>query len=286
MTEQTEQTNTPIRLPEPPRDRAERPNDSIVVNQTTFFYFVVAAVFTIAGFIIGWVTATTTINSTVSAVRADTIAAAEQAAKNAVSGIQINAAAPAAVVQPTPTPIPRQVIDIGDSASWGPADAKVTIVTFSDFQCPYCQVFSSQAYPLIKQNYGDKVRFVFKHFPITQSHPQAYGAALASECANEQGKFWEYHDKLFAQQDNLYPASLEQYAIDVGVANLDQFKQCYNSQKYASKVDQDMAAGEGHFVTGTPIFFINGYYMSGARPFAQFKTAIDAALAQAQTATS
>lgn len=154
----------------------------------------------------------------------------------------------------------------------GPANAKVTIVEYSEFQCPFC----SRVGPTIKQimdEYGDKVRIVFRHFPLGM-HNRAIPAAEAAQCAHDQGKFWEYHDKLFENQRALADENLKQYAADLGL-DTEKFNSCYDAGKHRDDVKKMMDSGTAAGVTGTPAFFINGRFLSGAQPFDAFKTIID-----------
>jgi len=184
----------------------------------------------------------------------------------------------------TPKPV---TIDVGDNPAKGPADAKVTIVEFSDFQCPYCARFVEETQPQILSNYGDKIRFVFMNFPLSQIHENAEKAAEASECANEQGSFWQFHDIMFQNQSALTVDNLKSYAAQL---NLDtaKFNECLDSGKMASAVEADMTAAEkaaadaGLTRFGTPAFFINGNSLQGAQPYDTFKQVIDAALAEAE----
>jgi protein-disulfide isomerase len=168
-------------------------------------------------------------------------------------------------------------VSVDDDPSWGPEDAPVTIVEFSDFQCPYCARFVTQTYPQIKQQYEGKVRFVFRDFPLTQIHENAQNAAEAAGCANEQGKFWEYHDMLFTNQSALDVASLKSYASQLGLDSAT-FDQCLDSGKYAEEIQKDLQDGNQYGVQGTPSFFVNGLLVSGAQPFSVFQAVIDAAL--------
>jgi protein-disulfide isomerase len=186
--------------------------------------------------------------------------------------------------QATPKPV---TIDAGDNPAKGPADAKVTIVEFSDFQCPYCARFTTETLPQILTNYGDKIRFVFMNFPLTSIHENAQKAAEAGECANEQGAFWQFHDIMFQNQSALTVDNLKSYAAQL---NLDtaKFNDCLDSGRMADAVTADMAVAEtaatdaGLTRFGTPAFFINGNNLAGAQPYDVFKAAIDAALAAAQ----
>jgi len=168
---------------------------------------------------------------------------------------------------------PRAEVAIRDKdPSHGPEKAPVQIVEFSDFQCPFC----ARAIGTIKQvqqTYGDKVRLVFRDFPLS-IHQNAQSAAEAANCANEQGKFWEYHDKLFANQHALGGDQLKQYAKDLGMDSA-KFDACFDSSKYDADVQQDMSEGSDLGVSGTPAFFINGRFVSGAQPFEVFKNIID-----------
>ncbi len=171
---------------------------------------------------------------------------------------------------------PRQKIATADSPSQGPANAPVEMVEFSDFQCPYCY----RAHPTVKQvlqTYGDKVRFVYRNYPLP-SHPNARPAAEAAQCANEQGKFWPYHDRLFADQTKLGPADLKASAVALGL-DAAKFDACFDSHKYQARVDADLKAGNEAGVDGTPAFFINGRMLSGAQPYDEFKKIIDEELA-------
>lgn len=161
----------------------------------------------------------------------------------------------------------------------GNKDAKVKIVEFTDFQCPYCGQFFSTTYPLIAKEYLDsgKVGFYIRHFPLYSIHPNAENASLAAECAKEQDKFVQMHDMLFANQKALAVADLKGYAAKLGL-NTTQFNTCLDSQKYKGNVDRDAKLGDEVGVSGTPAFFINGKYINGAQAFATFKSTIDAEL--------
>ena len=170
--------------------------------------------------------------------------------------------------------------------SKGPESAPVTIVEFSDFECPYC----SRVNPTLDQvvdRYGDKVRLVFRQFPLSRIHPNAQKAAEASLCAGEQGKFWQMHDVMFRDQRNLGVAALREKAATVDV-EMDPFNECLDSDRYADAVAADLEEGATLGVTGTPAIFINGRFLSGAQPFEEFSKIIDDELAggEAVAATS
>jgi protein-disulfide isomerase len=167
---------------------------------------------------------------------------------------------------------PRQKVADGGHPSKGPADAPVVIVEFSDFQCPYCQ----RANPVVDQvlkTYGNKIRFVYRHYPLP-NHPDARPAAEAAACADEQGRFWPYHDQLFANVSRLSAADLKEHGKAAGL-DAAQFAACVDSRRFRTKVDTDLKEADEAGVSGTPAFFINGRPLEGAQPFQAFKRIID-----------
>jgi protein-disulfide isomerase len=171
---------------------------------------------------------------------------------------------------------PRASVKAGSSPAKGPANAPIELIEFADFECPYCLA----AAPTVKRvldTYGDRIRFVYRNFPL-QTHPRARPAAEAAQCANEQGKFWPYHDRLFEDPKKLGDADLKQTAMDLGL-DAAKFNACFDSHKYQSVVDTDAQAGSEAGVSGTPAFFINGRLLTGAQPFENFKRVIDEELA-------
>jgi protein-disulfide isomerase len=167
---------------------------------------------------------------------------------------------------------PRQRFAANDSPARGPANAPIELIEFSDFQCPFCL----RADPTVRQvlqTYGDKIRFVYRHYPLP-NHPNARPAAEAAACAGDQGKFWAYHDRLFSNSTKLTDADLKQHAVEIGV-DAAKFNACLDSHSSKARVDADMRAGEDAGVNGTPAFFINGRSLSGAQPYDAFKRIID-----------
>ncbi len=176
--------------------------------------------------------------------------------------------------------LPTKVaVSADDDPVLGKSNAPVTIVEFSDFECPFCGRHFSQTHPDIVKNYIDtgKVKLVYRDFPLS-FHPNAEKAAEAAECANEQGKFWEMHDKLFSNQQSLSVANYKQWAKDLKLDSA-KFDSCLDSGKYASEIAKDEADGTKYGVSGTPSFFIDGQLLVGAQPYSAFQQAIDAALA-------
>jgi len=172
-------------------------------------------------------------------------------------------------------------VSVDDDAMKGDKNAPVTIIEFTDYQCPYCAKYVTETYPKIIENYVEtgKVRYVLRDFPLG-GHPEAAGAANAAECLREQGgddMYWEYHDILFANQTDLSPEKLKEYAADFDV-DQDQFASCVDEEKYKDEVAADFQAGVESGVRGTPAFFVNGLPLSGAQPYENFEKAIEQAL--------
>jgi protein-disulfide isomerase len=189
---------------------------------------------------------------------------------------QAAATPPPAPAPSAPDAPPAKVdIKIGDAPVKGPASAKVTVVEFSDFQCPFC----GRVNPTLKEiedQYKGKIKIAFRNLPLP-FHDKAHLAAEAALAANEQGKFWAMHDKLFANQQALDRPSLEKYAQEIGL-NMNKFTAALDSGKFKDKVDSDAKEGAAVGATGTPTFFINGTRLVGAQPADKFKEVIDAEL--------
>jgi protein-disulfide isomerase/plastocyanin len=172
-------------------------------------------------------------------------------------------------------------VSMDDDAVKGDVNAPVTIIEFSDFECPFCGKYVAETYPQIVKDYIEtgKVKYVFRDFPL-DFHPSAQKAAEAAECAGEQGKYWEMHDVLFENQDALGVDTLKMYAVSLGLDTVE-FDNCLDSGAMAEEVLADLADGQAYGVSGTPGFFINGKLLSGAQPFEAFKQEIEAALVEA-----
>jgi len=174
-----------------------------------------------------------------------------------------------------------EVATAGRPERGGGTKAPVTIIEFSDYQCPFCKR-AEDVVDQVMKTYGDKVRLVFRDYPLP-FHPNARPAAEAANCANAQGKFWPYHQKLFANQSALAADNLKTYAKDLGLDS-GKFEQCLADDKsIKAAIDKDIADGEKVGVNGTPAFFINGRMLSGAQPFEKFKEIIDDELASAKS---
>lgn len=201
---------------------------------------------------------------------------------NKAAGTDTNvAAAPTAPTQPTAPAEPAgnfgAVAPVSNKDHIrGNANAKVTLLEYSDFQCPFCSRHKPTLDQLLSQYDGD-VRLVYRHFPLTSIHPNAQKAAEASECAGEQGKFWEMHDLLFANNTAMEVANLKSYAGQLKL-NQSQFDSCLDSGKYASLVNAQAAEAQAAGITGTPGTFVNNELVRGAFPITTFQQIIDGLL--------
>ena len=171
----------------------------------------------------------------------------------------------------------RVDVSTDDDPSIGPDNAPITIIEFSDYQCPYCQVWYQQVYQELLASYPDKIRFVYRDLPLPM-HPEAIPAAEAADCAGEQNAYWKYHDVLFSQQYGLNRAAYERYAVDLGL-DTKAFTACLDSNKYKSEVQADASDAARVGINGTPSFVVNGRILVGALPIADFKAVIDEELA-------
>lgn len=196
------------------------------------------------------------------------------------------AQAPSQGNQP-PAPGVKVDVDKGNLPALGDKNAKVVMLDFGDFECPFCKQYFDQTYAQIKKDYIDtgKIVYYYRHFPLS-FHPAAKPTALASECANEQGKFWEFHDLVFKEQAKITGQTpegitkvLKGFAVSLGL-NTGQFNSCLDLEKYKANVEKDTTEGTTAGVNGTPTFFVNGMSLVGAQPYSAFQTLIDQELAK------
>ncbi len=173
---------------------------------------------------------------------------------------------------------PKVDVSVDDDPVLGNKDALVTIIEFSDFECPYCRRVQPTLKRLMKE-YEGQVRLVFRDFPLS-FHKNAQKAAEAAQCAGDQDKFWPYHDKLF-EQTALAPKDLKKYASELEL-DMDKFNACLDGDKYAQEVKADMQDGQNAGVNSTPSFFVNGQPLNGAVPYERFQELVEAAIAQNQ----
>lgn len=205
--------------------------------------------------------------------------------------------APAGSTQPAPSSSGNPVVQgvtAGNLPVLGDQNAKVLVVEYADYQCPFCEQFFTGAYPQIKKDYIDtgKIKFAFRDFPfLGQPQSDAAGdesmnAANAARCANDQGKFWEFHDYLYSHQGQedggaFSKDNLKKFAADMGL-NTSQFNQCVDGNSHQAEAQADMTAGKGYGVSGTPTVYVNGVQLVGAQPYSVFKQVIDQQLASAK----
>lgn len=177
-----------------------------------------------------------------------------------------------------PENVRRYDIPTDGEPSIGPADAKITIVEFSDYQCPFCKRWHDEVFGRLLQDYPEQVRIVYRDFPLTSIHPEAYPAAEAAHCAGEQGAYWPYHSALFSQKYGLGASAYEKYAVELGL-DTSAFAQCQSEDRYSSEIAADLDFASGLGISSTPTFFINGVALIGAQPYDVFKQIIDLELA-------
>lgn len=166
-----------------------------------------------------------------------------------------------------------------DDPSRGPVDAPVVIVEFSDYQCPYCQMWHEQVLPLIMEEYSEQVRFIYRDFPLS-GHPEAQPAAEAANCAGDQEAYWEFQDAIFSGLYGYGETAYNQYAQDLGL-EMDTFTACIDNRDYEAEVLEDYSDAISLGVQSTPTFFINGTQLVGAQPYETFQNMIESALSKA-----
>jgi protein-disulfide isomerase len=237
------------------------PENTITFNRNTFFSVLVVLAFAV-GILTGYF---------VWGRNATSVATAPSQAEQP-SG-QVNEA-PAATQEPQYV---RYDISTEGYPSIGPDDAPITVVEFSDFQCPFCKRFHDETYQALLDAYPGQIRFVYRNLPLTSIHPDAFPAAVASLCAEEQNAYWEYHNKLFSST-TLGTDTYLQYANELNL-NIDEFTACLDSGKFDDFIQQDMDFAFNLGVSSTPTFFINGLAIVGAQPLSSFQNIIDKELA-------
>lgn len=183
----------------------------------------------------------------------------------------------AAAAPRQPSAPQRIEVEVDDDPFQGPTNAPITIVEFSDYNCPYCQRFHQNTFPALMEAYQGKIRFVYRDFPVVGGGATGKRAAVAANCAKEQGKFWEYHDALFSDRYSLDRDGLEGYAGEINL-DMDTFVECLDSNRYDQEVENDLRYAANLGVSGTPTFFINGIPVVGAQPLSRFQEIIDSEL--------
>ena len=177
---------------------------------------------------------------------------------------------PSAVATPS-----RMDVSVDDDPSMGPDNAPITLIEFSDFNCPYCRQFNQVTFKALMDAYPNQIHFVYRDYPITSQ--ESYVAAQAAECAGDQGAYWPFHDALFSGQYNLGRDAYQAYAQALGL-NGEALLACIDSGKYGDEVQNDARDAASLGITGTPTFFVNGIPLVGAQPLSQFSRVIDGEL--------
>jgi protein-disulfide isomerase len=161
---------------------------------------------------------------------------------------------------------------------YGPDSAPITIIEFSDFECPYCQKWHLEVWPRLQEAYPDQIRLVYRDFPLTNIHANATPAAAAANCAGEQDHYWEFNELLFNARNGLNKASYQAYANELGL-DIDSFNECLDSGRQNDEVMADFEFAANLGVSSTPTFFVNGIPVVGAQPFEVFSQLINQELA-------
>ena len=179
--------------------------------------------------------------------------------------------------EPTPE-FRRYDVPEDDDPAWGPEDAPITIIEFSDYECPYCRKWHVEVWPKLQETYGDQIRLVYRDFPLTSIHSNATSAAAAANCAMEQDMYFPFSEKLFSMELNLGRMTYQTYAEELGL-DMDVFNECLESGRYLEEVEADYEYAANMGVRSTPTFFVNGIPVVGSQPFDVFKGLIDKELA-------
>ncbi len=256
-----EQGTIPIIVEE--EQAAAEPEEYVTFKRSHFYSALVVLAFAV-GILVGYVVWGRA-GTTATAAAPAQAAAAQQSAGQVVE-------APTAQPQ-----FVRYDIPTDGYPSLGPDDAPITIVEFSDFQCPFCRRFHDETYQALLDAYPGKIRFVYRNLPLTSIHPNAMPSAIASLCANDQNAYWDFHEKLFSSEA-LDEATFVQYATDLNL-NVDEFTACLSSGKHDAFIQQDMNFALDLGVQSTPTFFINGLAIVGAQPLSSFQQLIDKEIA-------
>jgi protein-disulfide isomerase len=249
-----------------PTTNAVNPQAEVfTIPREAFSYFIVAVAFFMLGGVGGFLMARANQQENAQLIQAAVNAAVE------ARGLE--------TVQADTTP---QIISVSadDDPSIGPADAPVTVIEFSDFGCGFCSRFAINTLPSLLEQYEGRIRYVYRDFPVPIA-PLSFEAAMAGECADDQGAFWEMHELLFINQQAFSREAFVNFAQQLEL-DVSRFATCYDSQQHRGEVTADYSEAANLGIGGTPAFFVNGRFISGAQPLHVFSAAIDQALAAAQ----
>jgi protein-disulfide isomerase len=254
----------------PSEDVLASSNEVLVIKRTTLNYVVIA----IASFALGVVITLIATSRVAGANDAENQRLIEQVVAVALDarGETVGSGQQAGALDPNA----RVEVSADDDPAYGPEDASVVMIEFSDFNCPYCGRFSRETLPLLRENYEGRIRFVYRDYPILGD--SSLEAAIAAECANDQGAFWDYHDLLFQNQGDFNQDMFIRLA-DEQQLDAEQFTTCQNDSATSDEIVGDYAEAQRLGVSGTPTFFINGRRVVGAQPYEAFQSVIDEELA-------
>ncbi len=270
MENSTPTSNLPVNAPAAaaPAPAATDPAPVLVIPRTVFNYVVIAIVF----FVLGAVVSAAGSNALFNANSAENERLVREAVAQAIQARGDTAAAGST----DPDPNQRYDVSYDGDPFLGAADAQVVIVEFSDFNCGFCGRYARETLQPLVDAYGDRVRFVYRDYPFLAA--TSLDAALAAQCAHEQDNFWGYHNALFSNQGQFSRETFLNIAQNLKL-DMGAFTSCLDSQKYRDEIVEDALAAQELGVRGTPAFFVNGRFISGAQPYRVFAQAIDAELA-------
>jgi len=255
-------------------DSPPPPNDTITLKRSHFYAALLPLAF-VAGLAAGylfWGSGSQT-GPTAGPAAADPSSPVAQARTAAPTADSASSGSTAENTAPT-----RYDVPIDDDPILGPQDAPITLIEFSDYECPYCRKWHTEVFPRLQQAYPGQIRYVYRDFPLVSIHGNAAPAAEAANCAGDQEKYWEYSEKLFTMERSLNQQSYVEYARDLSL-DIDQFSQCLESRQYQDEVTADYEYAANLGIRSTPTFFVNGIAIVGAQPFEVFEDLINKELA-------
>lgn len=242
------------------------------ISRVTFNYLLIATVALLVGLVMGYFGYERVASNAAAAASASNEALVQQVAEAVVAALPQREADPASA---------RVEVDAADNPARGPEDAVITLIEFGDFRCGYCKRFHDETITPLMEQFPDQIRLIYRDYPVLG--PDSLSAALAAECADDQGKFWDFHDALYSAPDQLTREAFLSYAESLEM-DIDTFTTCYDEQQHRSEIINDYVTGQNLGVSGTPTFFINGRILIGAQPLDTFVLAIEAELAEIQNA--